>query len=60
MKKSKEFRQLQQIVITKQTRGLKLNPGLETSMAEYIEKSRLSRNELDEIADYIEEKITKN
>lgn len=59
MKKSIEFRQLQQLVMTKQKRGLKLNSGLETLMAGYIEKSRLSRNELDEVAYYIEKEIEK-
>jgi len=45
--------------MTKQSRGLKLNSGLETSMAKYIEKSRLSKNELDEIAYSIEKELEK-
>lgn len=60
MKKSVDFRQLQQVVMTKQRRGLKLNSDLELMMADYIEKSRLSRNELDEVAYYIEKEIEKN
>jgi len=59
MKRTIKFRHLQQLVMTKQSRGLKLNSGLETSMAKYIEKSRLSKNELDEIAYSIEKELEK-
>lgn len=59
MKKSVDFRQLQQLVMTKQKRGLKLKSALELRMADYIEKSQLSRNELDEVAQYIEKDILK-
>lgn len=60
MKRTIEFRQLQQVVMTKQKRNLKLKSDLELMMADYIEKSRLSRNELDEVAFYIEKEIEKN
>jgi hypothetical protein len=59
MKKSVDFRQLQQVVMTKQKRNLKLKSALELMMADYIEKSQLSRNELDEVAYYIEKEIEK-
>lgn len=60
MKKSVDFRQLQQLTMTKQRRGLKLNSDLELMMADYIKKSQLSRKQLDEVASVIEEEILKH
>ena len=60
MKKSENFRKLQQIVLTKHRRGLKLNPGLETLMDGYIEQSQENKKQLDEIASEIEEEIVKH
>ena len=57
MKKSKEFRQLQQLVMTKQKRGLNLKSSLEIKMADYIEQSQSSREQLNEIADEIEKEL---
>lgn len=57
MKKSKSFRQLQQLVMTKQRRGLNLKSSLEIKMADYIEQSQSNREQLDEIALEIENEL---
>lgn len=57
MRKSKEFRQLQQLVMTKQKRGLAIKSTLEKMMEVYIETSRLNREQLDEIASEIENEL---
>jgi len=57
MKKSKDFRQLQQLVMTKRKRGLSLKTTLEIKMADYIEQSQSSREQLNEIADEIEKEL---
>ena len=60
MKRTLEFRQLQQLVLTKQRRGLKLNSPLELKMADYIENSQNNKKQLDEVASVIEEEILKH
>lgn len=60
MKRSVEFRQLQQLVMTKQKRNLKLNSALELMMVDYIETSQAKKKELDEVASVIEEEILKH
>lgn len=57
MVKSKKFRQLQQLVMTKQKRGFNLKNSLEIKMAEYIAQSQLNRVSLDEIASEIEDEL---
>lgn len=57
MRKSKSFRQLQQTVMTKQKRELKLNSALELMMADYIEQSQSNREQLDKIALEIENEL---
>lgn len=57
MRKSKDFRQLQQLVMTKRKRGLSLKTTLEIKMASYIEQSQSSREQLNEIADEIEKEL---
>lgn len=60
MKRTIEFRQLQQLVMTKQKRNLKLNSPLELKMALYIERSQENKKQLDEVASVIEEEILKH
>lgn len=57
MKRSKKFRQLQQLVMTKQKRNLNLNKKVEHMMASYIEQSQSNREQLDEIAQEIENEL---
>lgn len=57
MKKSENFRKLQQLVMTKQKRGLNLKSELEIKMAYYIEQSQSNREQLDEIALEIEKEL---
>ena len=57
MKKSENFRKLQQTVMTKQKRNLKLNSALELMMADYIEQSQENKKQLDEIASEIENEL---
>ena len=57
MKKSENFRKLQQIVMTKQRRGIILKNLLECKMADYIEQSQSNREQLDKIAQEIENEL---